>query len=52
MLEILFLKLYIKPIIRIEACNNFIMHINMLLCKWMVMDIKNQCDCYFMVEWL
>jgi hypothetical protein len=24
--------LHIKPTIRIEACNNFIMHINMLLC--------------------
>jgi len=32
MLEILFKKLHIKPIIRIEACKNWIMHINMLLC--------------------
>jgi hypothetical protein len=32
MLEILFLKIHIKPIIRIEASNNFIIHINMLLC--------------------
>ena len=25
-------KLQIKPIIRIEACNNCIIHINMFLC--------------------
>jgi hypothetical protein len=32
MLELLFSKFHIKPIIRIETCNNFIKHINMLLC--------------------
>jgi hypothetical protein len=32
MIEILFKKLHIKAIIRIETCNNFIMHIKILLC--------------------
>jgi hypothetical protein len=45
----IFLKLHIKPIIRIEACNNFIIPINVLLFMMDGMDIKDQCDYVFMV---